>query len=56
MDAFCNYPVMRWAIDDVGADYDRRLRVMMDVFAASVSPSRAPVPAGHLGVWKLCGT
>ncbi len=35
MDAFYDYPVMRWAIGDVGADYDRRLRVMMDVFAAS---------------------
>ena len=35
MDAFRDYPVMRWAIGDVGADYDRRLRVMMDVFAAS---------------------
>ena len=35
MDAFYDYPVMRWAIGDVGADYDRRLRVMLDVFAAS---------------------
>ena len=35
MDAFYDYPVMRWAIGDVGADYDRRLSVMLDVFAAS---------------------
>lgn len=35
MDAFYDYPVMRWAIGDVGADYDRRLRVMIDVFTAS---------------------
>ncbi len=35
MNAFRDYPAMRWAIGDVGADYDRRLRVMMDVFAAS---------------------
>ena len=35
MDAFYDYPVMRWVIGDVGADYDRHLRVMLDVFAAS---------------------
>lgn len=34
-DAFYDYPVMRFTIGDAGSDYDRRLRLMVDVFTAS---------------------
>ena len=32
VEAFHDYPVMRYAIGDAGADYDRRLRMLIDVF------------------------
>ena len=33
-DAFHDYPVMRYAVGDAGADYDRRLRLLIGVFVA----------------------
>ena len=33
-DAFHDYPVMRYAVGDAGADYDRRLRQLIGVFVA----------------------
>jgi len=33
-DAFHDYPVMRYAVGDAGADYDRRLRMLIGVFVA----------------------
>ena len=33
--AFRDYPVMRYTIGEAGADYDRRLHVLIDLFVAS---------------------
>jgi GNAT superfamily N-acetyltransferase len=33
-DAFHDYPVMRYAVGDAGADYDRRLNMLIGVFVA----------------------
>ena len=33
-DAFHDYPVMRYVVGDAGADYDRRLRMLIGVFVA----------------------
>lgn len=34
VDAFHDYPVMRYAVGDAGADYERRLRMLIGVFVA----------------------
>ena len=57
VDAFHDYPVMRYAVGDAGADYDRRLRMLIGVFVARRYDHGHPILAieenGVVGVATL---